>query len=88
MIARIWRGWTRADDEAAYVAFSGKRSLIPVVRAGASDTDAVLTAARERVLDIVGGIEQGVFPAKPHDMHMCTYCAYPSVCRKDYVGDD
>jgi hypothetical protein len=75
-------------DEAAYVAFSGKRSLIPVVRAGASDTDAVLTAARDRVFDIVSGIEQGVFPARPHDMHMCTYCAYPSVCRKDYVGDE
>jgi RecB family exonuclease len=78
--------WT--VDEAAYVAFSGKRALIPVVRAGAPDTAAVLAAARDRVLDIVSGIEQGVFPARPHDMHMCTYCAYPSVCRKDYVGDE
>ena len=48
----------------------------------------VLTAARARVLDIVDRIERGEFPPKPHDLHICTYCAYPSVCRKDYVGDE
>ena len=78
--------WT--VDAVAYVAFSGKRTLVPVVRAGGSDADAVLTAARARVLDIVDRIERGEFPPKPHDLHICTYCAYPSVCRKDYVGDE
>ena len=67
---------------------SGKRTLVPVVRAGGSDADAVLTAARARVLDIVDRIDRGEFPPKPHDLHICTYCAYPSVCRKDYVGDE
>ena len=78
--------WT--VDEAAYVAFSGKRTVVPVVRPGASDTDAVLTGVRTRVLDLVGGIEEGAFPARPYDLHICSYCAYPSVCRKDYVGDE
>jgi RecB family exonuclease len=78
--------WT--VDEAAYVAFSGKRTLVPVVRPGASDTDAVLTGVRTRVLDLVGSIEGGAFPPRPYDLHICSYCAYPSVCRKDYVGDE
>jgi RecB family exonuclease len=78
--------WT--VDEAAYVAFSGKRTVVPVVRPGASDTDAVLTGVRTRVLDLVSGIEEGAFPARPYDLHICSYCAYPSVCRKDYVGDE
>jgi len=26
-----------------------------------------------------------VRPAQPH---LCVYCEYPTVCRKDYVGDD
>jgi ATP-dependent helicase/nuclease subunit B len=78
--------WT--VDEAAYVAFSGKRSLVPVVRPGASDTDAILTGVRTRVLDLVGSIEGGAFPPRPYDLHICSYCAYPSVCRKDYVGDE
>jgi hypothetical protein len=78
--------WT--VDEAAYVAFSGKPTVEPVVRPGASDTDAVLTGVRTRVLDLVGGIEEGAFPPRPYDLHICSYCAYPSVCRKDYVGDE
>jgi RecB family exonuclease len=78
--------WT--VDEAAYVAFSGKRTLVPVVRPGASDTSAVLTGVRTRLLDLVAGIEEGTFPPRPYDLHICSYCAYPSVCRKDYVGDE
>jgi RecB family exonuclease len=78
--------WT--VDEAAYVAFSGKRTVVPVVRPGSSDTDAVLAGVRTRVLDLVAGIEEGAFPPRPYDLHICSYCAYPSVCRKDYVGDE
>ena len=75
-------------DEAAYVAFAGKRPLVPVVRPGAADADAVLASARGRVLEIVEGIGRGEFPPRPYDPRICSYCAYPSVCRKDYVGDD
>jgi ATP-dependent helicase/nuclease subunit B len=86
-LASSGRGaWT--VDEAAYVAFSGKRSLVPVIKGGAKDAGETLTAARERVLAAVDAITSGAFPPKPYDEMMCTFCAYPSVCRKDYVGDD
>ena len=80
---RPWR-----IDEAAYVAFAGKRPLVPVVRPGAADADEVLRSARTRVMDVVDGIGRGEFPPRPYDPRICSYCAYPSVCRKDYVGDD
>ena len=82
---RDGRPW--ALDEAAYVAFTGKRSLVPVVKAGAKDVNETLAAARQRLIALVDDIGSGVFPPRPHEPMMCTYCAYPSVCRKDYVGD-
>jgi RecB family exonuclease len=84
--ARDRAPWT--VDEAAYVAFSGKRALVPVVRAGAPDRAAPLDAARARLFGVLDGIAGGDFAARPHDPMICTWCAYPSVCRKDYVGDD
>ena len=74
-------------DEAAYVAFSGKRPLIPVVKAGA-DAHPALDDARARLFDVLDGIARTEFPPRPHDPMICRYCAYPSVCRKDYVGDE
>ena len=79
--ARPWQ-----IDEAAYVAFAGKKPLVPVVRAG-GDTE-VLASARDRVVGLIDGIKRGEFPARPYELRICRYCAYPSVCRKDYVGDD
>jgi RecB family exonuclease len=78
---RPWR-----IDEAAYVAFAGKRSLVPVVKPG-GDPD-VLASARSRLIALVDGIQRGEFPARPYELRICSYCAYPSVCRKDYVGDE
>jgi RecB family exonuclease len=75
-------------DEAAYVALGARRPLVSVVASGASDADATLAAARDRLFAVVDAIEQGAFPPRPHELRMCTYCAYPSVCRKDYVGDE
>ena len=81
-------------DEAAYIALSGKRPLVAVVSnsgssgASSSADRAALGSARDRLFWIVDAIEQGIFPPKPHETRMCTYCAYPSVCRKDYVGDE
>ena len=74
-------------DEAAYIAFSGKRSYVPVVKQG-SASDEVLSAARERLFAAVDGIERGEFPARPHDPIICTWCAFVAVCRKDYVDHD
>jgi RecB family exonuclease len=74
-------------DEAAYVAFSGRRSLVPVVKPG-GDADESLAAARSRLFDLVDGIGRAEFPPRPHDPAMCRHCPYPSVCRKDYVDHD
>jgi RecB family exonuclease len=78
--------WT--VDEAAYVAFSGKRALVPVIKAGSHDAASVLASARDRVFDVLDGVARGEFPPRPHDPVICSWCAYPSVCRKDYVGDE
>lgn len=75
-------------DEAAYVAFAGKRSLVPCVKAGGADPSAPLNAARDRLFDILDSMGRGEFPPRPHDPMICSYCAYASVCRKDYVGDE
>ena len=84
LAARDGRPW--AVDEAAYVAFSGRRALVPVIKTGATGADAVLSAARNRVFAAVDGMARGEFPPRPHDPMMCSYCAYALVCRKDSVG--
>ncbi len=83
---RDGRAWT--IDEASYVAFAGKRPLVRVVKPEAADAAAVLAAARTRVVEIVDAIARGEFPARPYELRICSYCAYSSVCRKDYVGDE
>jgi RecB family exonuclease len=82
------RGGRWTVDEASYVAFAGKRSLVQLVRPGRADGDETLADARDRLLDVVDGIGRGEFPVRPHEPHLCSYCPYPSVCRKDYVGDE
>jgi RecB family exonuclease len=69
-------------DEAAYMSFSGKKTSVRV--ADTDDTE-LLTSARDRVFEIVAHINGGAFPVRPHEPIRCSYCAYPSVCRKDYV---
>jgi RecB family exonuclease len=83
---RDGRQWS--IDEASYVAFGGKRPLVRVIKPEAGDADAVLASARTRVIEIVDAIGRGEFPARPYELRICSYCAYPSVCRKDYVGDE
>lgn len=78
--------WT--IDEAAYVAFSGKRAVVPVVGRTVRDGAAVLASARARLLEAVDGVERGDFPPRPYELRLCATCAFPSVCRKDYVGDE
>ncbi len=74
-------------DEAAYVAFGGRRSRLAIVKPGADADDALMTA-RTRLFEAVDGIARAEFPPRPHDTAMCRHCPYPSVCRKDYVDDD
>lgn len=85
-VQRDGRAWS--IDDAAYVAFSGKRTLVPVIKPGAANAEATLGAARERLYAVLAGVEAGAFPPRPHEERICTYCAYASVCRKDYVGDE
>jgi len=47
-----------------------------------------MSTNKERFLAALDGIEQGVFPPKPDEPFLCTWCGYASVCRKDYVGDE
>jgi RecB family exonuclease len=80
--ARDGKPW--AIDEAAYLALSAKRPHVPVVAAGGDGGEA-LESARRRLRTILDGIAGGQFPPRPHDRMICDYCAYPAVCRKDYV---
>jgi RecB family exonuclease len=73
--------------EAIYLAFSGKRSQAPVVKAGDPDSQQALEGARTRLLRIVDRVGQGEFPPQPNDEILCDFCAYSAVCRKDYVHD-
>jgi ATP-dependent helicase/nuclease subunit B len=75
-------------EDAAYIVFTGRRSLVSVVKPGGSDASEVLGAARARLFELVDGISAGEFPPRPHDPMICRYCAYSTVCRKDYVDDD
>ena len=69
-------------DEAVYVSFAGKKAIVSVAE---GDDLKLLSTARERVFELVDQINAGVFPPRPNDPIMCGYCAYSSVCRKDYV---
>jgi RecB family exonuclease/inactivated superfamily I helicase len=74
-----------AVDEATYVSFSGRRPLAPVVKRGDKEGAAALADARARLFTVVEGVETGTFPPRPEDPSICRYCAYSTVCRKDYV---
>jgi len=84
--ARDGKPWS--IDEAAYLAFTGKKSYVPVVSAGGTARDNPLESARERLFDITDGVAAGAFPPRPHEPIICTWCAYPSVCRKDDIDAD
>jgi ATP-dependent helicase/nuclease subunit B len=71
--------------EALYLAFSGKRSHVPIVRAGDAESHETLEGARTRLIRIVDRVTAGEFPPQPQDEILCDFCAYSAVCRKDYV---
>jgi len=52
------------------------------------DLDTAVADGQQRLIAAVEGIERGEFPVRPEDPFLCTWCPYPSVCRKDYVGDE
>jgi RecB family exonuclease len=89
LLKRDRQPWT--VQEAAYVALGDpKRTLVSVVDADAADAkrEETLADARARLHDVLDGIARGAFPAKPHEERWCRYCAYSSICRKDYIEDE
>jgi RecB family exonuclease len=80
LTARDGAAW--AVEEGLYLSFAGKRAVVRVADAGDPE---MLATARERVFGLVDQINAGEFPPRPHDPMICSYCAYSSVCRKDYV---
>lgn len=78
------REWRLA--EAGYVAFGEARPWASLEgRRGLAEA---LAEGQQRFLEAVEAIEGGQFPVRPADPWRCTFCEYPTVCRKDYVGDE
>jgi RecB family exonuclease len=78
---RSWR-----VGEAGYLAFGDPEVFRPLASRG--DLTEALATGQGRLLDAVEAIERGDFPVRPEEPYLCTFCAYASVCRKDYVGDE
>jgi RecB family exonuclease len=81
---RHQKSWTLV--RAGYVAFREKNAFVDL--GTSSKLDEAVRAGQERLLNAVDGIERGEFPPNPEEPFLCSRCAYASVCRKDYVGDD
>ena len=77
---RRWR-----VGEAAFVAFGDPRFYVPL---GGGSLDARLDAGESRAVTVLQDIERGDYPVRPVELYRCSFCAYPTVCRKDYVGDE
>jgi len=78
---RHGRSWTVA--RAGYIAFKDKNAFTELQRPGTA-----LAEGQVRLLATVDAIERGDFPVQPDEPFLCNWCAYPGVCRKDYVGDE
>ncbi|MEX2270560.1 MAG: PD-(D/E)XK nuclease family protein [Vicinamibacterales bacterium] len=78
-------GVTRTLTAAAYFSFNHRQD--PKVYEGAA-IDALLKDGQARLVAAVEAIERGDFPARPGDPRDCKWCPYPSVCRKEYAGDE
>ena len=78
------RDWQLA--EAAYVAFRGDRTVVPLATRPA-DNEAALAEAEREVVEITDAIAPGGFRRAPL-RSLCPNCAFAAVCRKDYVDAD
>ncbi len=72
---------------ASYLSYEGTEALVPLTKKP-SDLPARLAEAQSQLLDVLDGIGAGHFPPQPAERSLCSYCAYVSVCRKDYVSDE
>lgn len=79
------RDWELA--EAAYVAFRGDKTVVPLTTRPA-DNDQALADAEHEVVAIADAIARGEFPPRPRNRSLCQSCTFAAVCRKDYVDAD
>jgi ATP-dependent helicase/nuclease subunit B len=86
--ARDGLPWTIAEAE--YVSLAGRRPSAPVVHAtdSAADRERTLQGARERLDTVLDGMRRGDCAPRPYDTVICRSCAFSTVCRKDYDGDE
>ena len=84
---RGYRGRDWALAEAAYVAFRGDKTVVPLT-ARPADNDQALAEAELEVVAIADAIARGEFPPRPRSRSLCASCAFAAVCRKDYVDAD
>jgi RecB family exonuclease len=85
-LARTRGGAWRVRD-ASYIAFAEPK-LVRTVIAEGPDAAGKLADGQERLLDAIEGIDRGEFPPRPATTRLCSYCAYATVCRKDYVDGE
>ena len=81
LAGRHGRTWTLA--RAGYIAFKEKSAFVEL-----QNPAKAVAEGEERLLGVIDAIERGEFPVQPDEPFLCNWCAYPGVCRKDYVGDD
>lgn len=74
--------WSVSD--AGYVAFGEPPLYVPLAH---RNFGRALTQGESRAIDVLEQITRGVFPARPAEPQLCAHCAYPTVCRKDYVRE-
>ncbi len=67
--------------------FNAGRGVKPLGRRP-EDREREVADAERRTLAAVGGIQGGIFPPRPLQLHLCATCAVASVCRKDHVSED
>jgi ATP-dependent helicase/nuclease subunit B len=82
-----YRGGAWRVREAGYLALGEPEPFVAVVR-DAAQRDRALREGARRFLGALDRITAGSFPVDPIEPFRCTFCAYPTVCRKDYVGDE
>lgn len=81
LAGRHGRSWTLG--RAGYLAFREKNAFSELQNA-----DKAVAEGAARLLAVVDAVERGEFPVQPAEPFLCNWCAFPGVCRKDYVGDD
>lgn len=80
------RGRDWALSEAAYIAFRGDRTVVPLAKPG--EAEQALAEAEAEVVAITDAIGRGRFPPRPRTRSLCLSCAFAGACRRDYVDAD